>query len=143
MSFTSISLALVLSSNTPAQDFNNLDFLGQEQVVQVPSLSANFEESAGEWLERVLSVSESGECYRKVKNNFPACVHVNRSIQTTGWRSPGQNYIMLVNCEKHPEENYISLPASQENTQSEYYCKDSERVWIKRDPVFSDTDANQ
>ena len=144
MSLTSFSLALILSSNTPSQNTTSaLESIQPRVSVPNLSLEARAEESPIEWFERVKSSAKRGECFKKVKLNFPTCVHVNKSIQTTGWGTPDQDYIMLVNCENHPDQNYLSLPASSENIGSEYYCKDSERVWIKRDPVFSDTDANQ
>ena len=115
MSFTSLTFALVLSSNTPDQNSTSLESLRLVESTSTISLEVNLQESADDWFRRVKSFSEDSECYRKVKRNFPSCVNVDRTIQTTGWRTPEQNYIMLVSCQNHPDQRYASFPASLEN----------------------------
>ena len=144
MSFASLTFALVLSSNTPDRNSTNLESLRLVESTSTISLEVNLQESADDWFRRVKSFSEDSECYKKVKRNFPSCVNVDRTIQTTGWRTSEQNYIMLVSCQNHPDQRYASFPASLENLPSgEHFCKDSKRVWIKRDPVIYDTDLEE
>ena len=134
MSFILVPFSVILSGNTPVQSPSVPVMTHRvETSTTSPNLEVHFEESVDEWFQRIRSTVQDSACFVQVKREFPTCVHVNQSILTTGWKTPAQNYVMLVNCENHPNEHYFSLPLSEMiPTHGEPFCVDDTRVWYQK-----------